>query len=215
MESKMMRADNVNDEYIYKNVQLCVANGNSGVPGVVGDVVSFPFLDLIIYLRVGLETDGKYGTFIITEDILRHFDLSVDNLFMNAFLNIEKAGYSIRKLSDVLKEMFCVTEEFDELPEHDDHLYVMTNSRNEFGAAGILVRTDLDAFADKLGAKKMVILPSSVHEILIIPIDFADGKDLRSIVNMINKSDIIDDSIFLSNNIYIYNRHGEMEIFSE
>lgn len=215
VEKRMVQADRVNAEYIYENVQMCVANAGKGVPGGARNDVTVPFLDLVVYFRVALDVDGRPGTFIITDELYDHFGLCLDDLAENACKNAEKAGYTIRKLSAIMKEMFGESEGFDELPEKDDRLYVMTNNRSEYGAAGILLRTNLDAFADEIGAEKMVILPSSVHEILIAPIDLADGKDLRSIVNEVNSSDIINDSIFLSNNIYIYNRHGKMEIFSE
>ena len=33
VEKRMVQADRVNAEYIYENVQMCVANAGKGVPG--------------------------------------------------------------------------------------------------------------------------------------------------------------------------------------
>ena len=61
----------------------------------------------------------------------------------------------------------------------------------------------------------LIILPSSVHEIIFIKSEDAGYNfvgDLREMVENVNK-EVVDREEFLSNNVYIYNRQtGKIKI---
>lgn len=85
----------------------------------------------------------------------------------------------------------------------DDIFYVLTNARRAFGAENILHKDILKKFAIEHG--DFFILPSSVHEVLLLSDQGYDVKGLRSIVREINGDErIVAPADVLSDNVYYY-----------
>ena len=88
-------------------------------------------------------------------------------------------------------------------PATDDMLYVLSNEARLHGAAAILNKKIMDDITDKLG-KDFFILPSSIHEVLIVPKnDRTDLKDLESMVRDVNASHVSPGER-LSDHVYAY-----------
>ena len=85
--------------------------------------------------------------------------------------------------------------------EATPQLYVLTNKVNINGAVLMSYSSVLSEIAKNLGGN-LLILPSSVHEVLII-VEDADLEitDLRSMVQEINESEVSVEE-FLSNSVY-------------
>lgn len=54
----------------------------------------------------------------------------------------------------------------------------------------------------------MIILPSSVHEIIVLPYNDEDVYALKDMVIEVNKSSL-DNEDFLSDSVYLYKRNEE------
>lgn len=80
-------------------------------------------------------------------------------------------------------------------------MYVATNTDKFYGASVILYECLLDAVAEKTGG--FYVLPSSVHEIIIVPDTFGDLEYLTQMVMDVNRADISPDAV-LSDNCYHY-----------
>ena len=102
--------------------------------------------------------------------------------------------------------MMPLSEVLDcECDEDGVTLYVLTNENMYLGAVTILYPDLLDMIADKLGSD-LYILPSSIHECLLLPEhESIDGADLRSLVKKVNDSEVGEGEI-LSYNVYKYSR---------
>ena len=84
-------------------------------------------------------------------------------------------------------------------------LYVLSNRLRSFGAAAVLYEERLEMIGEVLG-ENYYVLPSSVHEVIIIPESDAPGqKKLSEIVTEINETQVDDEEV-LSNNAYYYDR---------
>ncbi len=84
-------------------------------------------------------------------------------------------------------------------------MYTLSNAEAENGAAALCYKGVLDDFVRKI-EDDLVILPSSVHETILLPMHKNDDTDrLRDMVYDINRT-ILDRSEFLSDNVYIFNR---------
>lgn len=86
-------------------------------------------------------------------------------------------------------------------------MYVLTNSRRINGASAMLYSGILAQLAKRFG-QNLVILPSSVHEVLILPTAEQDcSADAMSgftdMVREVNETQVSDDE-FLSNHVYLY-----------
>ena len=92
------------------------------------------------------------------------------------------------------------------LPEGDGpQMYVMSNETKINGAAAMVFTEKLDEFASEHNAN-IFILPSSVHEILLIP-DNGNMRvsELEAMVRDVNETQVAPDEV-LSDNVYFYDK---------
>lgn len=116
---------------------------------------------------------------------------------IESYLYIREGYYSI-KLNETIMEMNGITVEeawenaekntFEET-EIDDvgetTMYVVTNRGRIRGASAILDNEKISKIAKKHGVNKLVCLPSSVHEMIIIP--YEENVDMEVFNNMVAK----------------------------
>lgn len=104
-------------------------------------------------------------------------------------------------LNEHLKQQLDTTEE---LFPTVDVLYLLTNERKIHGAVQILNENILK-FAANLFGNDFLILPSSIHETLLLSIssEFADAEALTHMVHEINCTQLAIGEI-LSNHVYRY-----------
>ena len=86
----------------------------------------------------------------------------------------------------------------------NNYMFVLTNDTRLYGAATILYRNELSKIADKCGGSNFYILPSSIHEMIIV-IDkmIDDSSFLGEMVREVNSTQIEPED-FLSNSVYYY-----------
>jgi len=89
--------------------------------------------------------------------------------------------------------------------ENQTPMYVLSNTDRVHGAACILYGHLLEDFSKKIN-DNLYVLPSSVHEMIIIPASFA-GKtsELKMMVEEINETQVEEEEV-LSNSVYFFNR---------
>ena len=189
------------------------------------DKIYKPFNDLAIVLYIMVRQDSEEILSVaVTEDIMKQWGVSLDKLIEQAMNNMyekfpikTESLYSI--MADLAKDLNIdfKAEEEEGLSE-TDRVYVMTNETKMNGAISILYKGALEKFALEFGVQKVIILPSSCHEVLLIPKDGngrVDEKKLREMLRETNESEV-DPIEVLSNNIYIYDcETDEITIWDE
>lgn len=169
----------------------------------------------VIYKFLVSETEYGRMTLPITNDIAKDMNISEQELFEVAYKNTdERLSFSIKSMREMLiGTMFPFGEmpENDPMvemmlpPEDDPPMYVMTSSDGVKGACCILYSDKLGDFADKVDSD-LVILPSSIHEVIILPKDESIEMDnLKNMVNEINMG-VVSEEDRLSNNIFVFDR---------
>ena len=99
-------------------------------------------------------------------------------------------------------------EDCDAAIEADSMIYVLSNRDRVFGAAALLYAGALKKLTKRLN-KNLIILPSSVHEVLLVPDDGVTKKDFfKNMVKEVNDSQV-DPEERLSYNVYYYDRFSE------
>lgn len=153
------------------------------------------YLDLSIIYRVIIGSeDTASGSYIITNSLAQLYNLTEEQLFEEAIKNNNKP--IVKPIGDIINEHFF-----------DDFLLVITNERRMYGASQILNEQNLYDIATRLDSN-LYILPSSVHEILVIPSVKTTPNDLflfKNIVKEVNLNTVSIESR-LSDNVYFYNR---------
>lgn len=80
---------------------------------------------------------------------------------------------TIESMQEILARMMGID---DAIPEPDMPMYVISNVRKHNGAVQIFNHNAIRKWAEEHGWKKLVVLPSSISEIIVIP---ADDNNLR------------------------------------
>ena len=91
----------------------------------------------------------------------------------------------------------CSYEDFE-----DTHMYILTNTRKQYGASTILYPGLLENISEQLG-EDFYLIPSSIHEFIILPSSYSPStSELNEMVNEINENELPEDE-FLSDHIYL------------
>jgi len=110
-------------------------------------------------------------------------------------------------MTDVLKELLCDEESLQTPPEVENvcPMYMLSNQNKLNGSVCILYQDLLKDFSERLGCD-LYILPSSVHEVLILPAqNDTSCQSLSEMVKEINSSQLSREEI-LSDHVYYYSR---------
>lgn len=170
-------------------------------------------LDLAIVFYCLLD-QGNEGcaTALIYNNHMNIWSVTTEELYELAAVNTPKLLKSnIMKMADIIKELFaqgnqCIgQEEFEKDADSSREMFVLTNANKMNGAGCILYDDVLDQFAKTIKSD-LYILPSSIHEVIIIPKNSSlCKKDLIDMVKEVNLEGVSQDEV-LSDNVYIYCR---------
>lgn len=166
-------------------------------------VPSIPYLDLAIVFYVLFEVDESgTATIPITNELMKLWGTSAAELYQIARKN------SPSLLPADLKPMRVVIEELlgnkcENIVLEDDMMFVLTNQLRHFGAICMLYGDILEQIRGQLG-ENYYVLPSSIHEVIIIPESKSPGKEyLADMVMEINETQVDMEEV-LSNRVYYY-----------
>lgn len=161
------------------------------------EIAHTPYLDMEITYKIGT---GTGGFVTLTNELLEHAGVSKEELHDAAVSNIQGKA-------ELFNMLDLLPFDKDEMPD-GPAIMVLTNSEKTCGA-GMLLDEEVIAFLeDKLG--DFFILPSSIHELLVIPEEAGKAEELRKMVRQINANEV-DDKEVLSNNVYVC-REGKVEV---
>lgn len=168
------------------------------------------FLDLAVIFKLVLY-ETEYGSVqcIVTEALTDYWGINTKELLEVAVSNLYAQEFEIVSLTQEVEKM--MGEDVDRnwkrnfIDSGKEELFVLSNKHRKYGASGML-RTDLLAgFAESQGCD-LIILPSSVHELLLLPDRGNLSIDaLREMVGAVNKETVAEEER-LSDEIYILER---------
>lgn len=116
----------------------------------------------------------------INPDNLVHVGVSEEEAWERAKQNLHDS-IEIWNMLDILREKKNMdVSQFD---EEDIPMYILSNKGNSHGASGVLDEEILREFAKKHHTDKLVLLPSSVHEVIILT--DADEDELESMKHLV------------------------------
>ena len=163
------------------------------------------YLDLAVIFHSNVCNDiiGT-GAVTIRNEHLEIWGITKETLFQDALENMPRIyPVEFMNMAQMLKQLYEDEEGLilDELP-----MYVLTNTDRIHGASSLLYQNQLDTIWDVL-LEDYYILPSSVHELIILPKrNGTEENYLSQMVNDINCHHVEQEEI-LSNHAYFY-AHG-------
>ncbi len=195
------------------------------------EVPFVPYLDLAIvfYCDCSSELFGN-AAIMIRNEHLHMWGVTMEQVYLAAAENTPKNNpYEIKAIEEVMAEMYreelrkemeknrvSYSEQWLEemvtqmLKESEPEgmatpMYVLTNTEKCNGAACVLYEQLLENFAKQVN-DNLFILPSSVHEMIMIPASYAGkASRLREMVEEINATQVEEEEV-LSDSIYFFNR---------
>ena len=172
------------------------------------------FLDLVLYCRIIIDkNENGVASMTVQKHMLKEWEISEEELWEAAFSNLKTEEFEIKDVNEVLRFIFPEGD-LTGLPnknKFESALYVLTNKYQNRGAIGML-RTDLlEKFAE-WGDSDLYILPSSIHEVLLLADNEIPVDELRRMVRSVNRG-VVDEMDRLSDEVYYYQRgSGKLEI---
>ncbi len=168
------------------------------------------FLDLAKVYYVDCQIGETSGSILINHKHIAAWGIAVDELTAAAEENTPILyPVQLKPLSSALglEDDICL------LPGMPAHMFVLSNTENQNGAASVCYKDVLDNFSQKI-KDDLVVLPSSVHETILLPLQEKSNLDsLKEMVYDINRT-ILNPSEFLSDNVYVYNRQDKQLIIA-
>lgn len=190
----------INYEFAKKHLALRLINRKSNAKRL-RDIPHKNFLDMAVVVQMFFVSGESNGRSVeVSYQLLDMWGVSFEEVYDEAYGNFLKEESVLSKMQDVLKELG-----YDAVmgkPAED--MYILTNERKFFGAVHIL-RTDiLDELARK-HSSDILVLPSSVHEMILIPVwDAASILETATrLVQNVNQ-EIVDPKEVLSDHAYLY-----------
>lgn len=169
---------------------------------VLEDCPHIRLYDLAVTFRwVARIDDAGVSTSLITNEQVKEWGVSINDLVLAARQNTPRLFPA--KIIDI-EEMLAGMVSFILYP-CTIPMYILTNEQEINGASALLYEDILKDFANKKGAD-MYILPSSIHEVIMVPADrIDDPKELSSMVHDANTT-VVSTGDVLSDSVYYYDR---------
>ena len=161
-------------------------------------------LDLsLLYGMYAEDASGACAVYFLKKDTCRKLNISEEEMFRAAFRN------SGRIFGEVLEGCHRLLR----LEEEEEWMYVLSNRQRLYGASALIYGSSLSVLAKEKDAD-ILILPSSIHELILTPRTDADYSGLAALIKEVNDRNTPPEDV-LSDNAYIYSKDsGRITLFS-
>ena len=180
--------------------------------GLFTDTPHKEFLDLTVYCRLVFAKDETgIASTVVKDSMLVRWGISEQEMWEAASSNLKKEAYQFMNLQSLIEKS---AEAADIKERRNADMCILTNPVMYYGAAGIL-RTDLLEKFAQLKETDLYVLPSSVHEVILLPaLDCWDVDELRQMVKSVNAGSV-DKMDWLSDEVYYYRRESGEVVIAE
>lgn len=180
--------------------------------GFLKEMPHEPFLDLVkLYYVIAEEKEGWKASVAIQNSQLKAWGISEEALKQQAEENMKRIfPVQAKSILEAIQEFMETGEKIQEeieIEHFPNLLFVFSNAWNCYGASVIAYDGLLKKIAEKWNGN-VVILPSSVHEVILTPIqEEVELLDLVEIVKEINATEVKEEEV-LSNHVYLYEKES-------
>lgn len=174
------------------------------------NIVHRPWLDLAIIYKYNVQSDDDLqGTITITNQLMKMWNISEEELYQVAEANTRKSDWLIMPMIEMMKKMISETKiELDEgLLDVNSSMYVVSIASQVNGSMAILYpeifRKIIEDYS--IECDGLYILPSSLHELIVLPAKHngVSTDYLKSMVCEVNTTSLERPEV-LSYSVYYY-----------
>ena len=189
-------------------------------------------LSVIPYLLLK-ETDDGMGSVMVNNAMVKKWGVSGETVLEQAFVNAPKIlPVAIDTMFSVMQRLSMESAEGQQNPMENageteafpgilpkagetPEIYIMTNKKGLNGFAAVLYPGALKSAADMAG-RDLYVLPSSVHEAILIPAGcFTGANGLSEMVREVNAACVAEEEV-VSDSVYFYDRkEGRLSMAEE
>ena len=171
---------------------------------LLNEVPNILYLDLAVVFACAVENEEfGNGSILVREEHRKLWRVSKELLYEYARENTFRLRpFELKSMEELIEDMVEPEEKklLKEIP-----MYVLSNQKRVFGAAGLLYDRVLSDAGVRL-EDDFYVLPSSVHEVILVPDHVAGSeKELRTMVHEVNHTQVEPEEI-LSESVYHYDR---------
>lgn len=172
--------------------------------------------DLLAVFYIGIECQDGIMSSKMKNIQLERIGMNLSEVYQLAIQN-QRENVTVYDIADVIanmiKEEMKELEAIDELGDIDDFemndmvksdtglpMYVVSTMQKCNGASAILCSEAREKVCEKLGVSEFIIIPSSIHECIVIP-NYGNIEEVKELVRCVNCDLDIEDK--LSDSLYI------------
>ncbi len=165
-------AEVTSKKYVLKNVLIGFQKDSD--EDLIKGYSGFEGIEAYLFVKI-----GNNGSYKLKPSMLREIGVSIIEVWAKAFKNTCD-NTQVLNLNEYLH-----------LPSYGmDFMYIITSNDMTKGASSVLYKKKLKEIADKHGVNTIYVLPSSIHEMIVVASDCAEAKALSEMVKEINASKV-------------------------
>ncbi len=151
--------------------------------------------DIALIYQVSVTVpDNTLMSVRITDDMMNHYGITEAQLYDAAMENSQRMQkVTCRPMGEMISDMLGIGDE-PLLEESPASLYVLTTEPVQYGAAALFYPGVIEKIGKSI-PEGFFILPSSIHEVLILPKNQADKDMLEAMVQQINVTTVAPDEV--------------------
>nr|MBQ8252898.1 hypothetical protein [Lachnospiraceae bacterium] len=167
------------------------------------------YMDLVmVFYYLAYHEDMGNATILIHDSHLKMWNVTKEEVYEQACKNTPVIlPAAITGMREIIEQMMGDAVKQEESLQEDVPMYVMTNPIKMNGAATMAYPNTIRNFANALG-KNIYIIPSSIHEVILVPETGTEGGRLNEMVQEVNETQV-DPKEVLADHVYYYDRSSD------
>ena len=174
----------------------------------LSDLVYRPVEDMALLYYINMENvlgSNSRSSAIITKSLFEYYGVSEEDIYKQAITNQKDAGYDLISMSEIMDRLIAMGAIPPYAMEYDVPMYILSNKEHHQGAAMIADTGILSEVAKKQGWDEFFIIPSSVHEVILLPDTSVDPEYLKKMVCEVNgDGEVLSPQDKLSDSVYFF-----------
>lgn len=187
---------------------------------LLDNVIHRDFLDMSIYYVIQIKVDDGVASVKMTEDLLKSKGITVDEeqLFKWSINNLKEYNNYVISMPKMINCIMYGLNEKDFIGYDTEDLMLVIKNDDCNGANNILNVDLIKEISDTINSD-LYILPSSIHELIVLPTDIANTTDmsvneLKEMVREVNTT-TVDNEDVLTDTVYLYSRNTNKVTIAE